>query len=92
MYRFAYQLETIARQYLPGVAVILPRPLKRCGALNHEEYPMLRRITWLIPVLLTASLSGCWLFMPPGGHGGGGGGGGHGGPGGGGGPGYMQPR
>lgn len=55
---------------------------------------MLRRIAWLIPVLLTASLSGCWLFMPPGGHGGhgGGGGGGHGGPGGGGGPGFIQPR
>ncbi|WP_263262025.1 hypothetical protein [Pseudomonas sp. RIT-PI-S] len=55
---------------------------------------MLRRIAWLIPVLLTASLSGCWLFMPPGGPGGGGhGGGGHGGgPGGGGGPGFMNPR
>ncbi|WP_426198773.1 hypothetical protein [Pseudomonas sp. DC3200b2] len=55
----------------------------------------MRRITWLIPVLLTASLSGCWLFMPPGGHGGGGGGGhggGHGGGPGGGGPGFMQPR
>lgn len=62
----------------------------RC--LIYEEYPMLRRITWLIPVLLTASLSGCWLFMPPGGHGGGGHGGGHGGGPGGGGPGFMQPR
>lgn len=52
---------------------------------------MLRRITLLIPLLLTLSLSGCWLFMPPGGgHGGesgghGGGGGQHGGPG----PGYQ---
>ncbi len=46
---------------------------------------MLRPISWLIPVLLTASLSGCWLFMPPGG-GGGHGGGGHGGPG------FTQPR
>lgn len=57
---------------------------------------MLRRITWLIPILLIASLSGCWLFMPPGGPGGGGGGGHGGGPGrggpGGGGPGFMQPR
>lgn len=34
------------------------------------------------------SLSGCWLFMPPGG--GGGGGGGHGGPGGG--PGFAAQR
>ena len=56
---------------------------------------MLRRITLLIPLLLSLSLSGCWLFMPPGGghggesggHGGGHGGGGgqHGGPG----PGYQ---
>ncbi|MDE1166237.1 MAG: hypothetical protein PW845_12785 [Pseudomonas sp.] len=56
---------------------------------------MLRRITLLIPLLLTVSLSGCWMFMPPGGgggHGGGGGGGGHGGPGGGGGPGFSQGR
>ena len=37
-------------------------------------------------VALLSSLSGCWIFMPPGGGGGGGGGhgqgGGHGGPGG----------
>ncbi|UFH50706.1 hypothetical protein [Pseudomonas sp. KNUC1026] len=47
---------------------------------------MLRRITWLIPVLMVSLLSGCWIFMPPpggGGHGGPGGGGGPGGPGGG---------
>ncbi|QKZ04295.1 hypothetical protein [Pseudomonas eucalypticola] len=56
---------------------------------------MLRRITLLIPLLMTVSLSGCWMFMPPGGGGGGGhGGGGGGGFGGGhgGGPGFMQGR
>lgn len=40
-------------------------------------------------VALLSTLSGCWMFMPPGGGGGGGHGGGHGqggGPGGGGGP------
>lgn len=51
---------------------------------------MLRRITLLIPLLMTLGLSGCWMFFPPG-HGGGGGGhdggGQHGG--GGGGPGYR---
>jgi len=55
---------------------------------------MLRRITLLIPLLMIASLSGCWMFMPPGGGGGGHGGGGAGGFGGGhgGGPGFMQGR
>ncbi|MBJ2177685.1 hypothetical protein HBO34_24940 [Pseudomonas veronii] len=38
-------------------------------------------------VALLSSLSGCWIFMPPGGGGGGGGGGGHGQGGGHGGPG-----
>lgn len=33
-------------------------------------------------VALLSSLSGCWIFMPPGGGGGHGQGGGHGGPGG----------
>lgn len=61
---------------------------------TYEDLPMLRRITLLIPLLMTVSLSGCWMFMPPGGGGGGHGGGGGGGFGGGhgGGPGFMQGR
>lgn len=42
-----------------------------------------------VVIALLSTLSGCWMFMPPGGGGGGGHGGGHGqggGPGGGGGP------
>ncbi|WP_190295703.1 hypothetical protein [Halotalea alkalilenta] len=43
---------------------------------------MIKRMLWLAPVLLSLTLSGCFLFPPPGGGGGGPGGGpsgGHGG-------------
>lgn len=44
-----------------------------------------RVVKTAVVIALLSTLSGCWMFMPPGGHGGGGGGCQHEGPGGGGG-------
>jgi predicted glycosyltransferase involved in capsule biosynthesis len=37
-----------------------------CG-FNHEDFEMFRRITVLIPLLLTLTLSGCLIFPGDGG-------------------------
>jgi hypothetical protein len=71
LYRFACHALTVTRECATANGVSCysrEEALASCG-VNHEDFEMLRRITWLIPVLAVLTLSGCIIFPHGGWHG-----------------------